>query len=70
MPHPKPLNVVVGAPIEFDASSLLKTGEEEVSLEQFVDVYHEQYMKALQDLWSTHKDKYAKERRKSLTIVE
>jgi len=70
MPYPKPLNVVVGAPVEFDASELLKENPEGANLDAFVDVYHEQYVAALKQLWATHKDKYASDRRRSLDIVE
>jgi hypothetical protein len=70
MPHPKPLNVVVGAPVEFDAAKVLKQHPEDANLDMFVDAYHEQYVAALKQLWATHKDKYAKDRRKSLDIVE
>jgi hypothetical protein len=70
MPHPKPLNVVVGAPVEFDSSALLKAHPEEASLDLFVDAYHQQYVQALRQLWEAHKGAYATGRRKSLDIVE
>lgn len=72
MPYPKPLNVVVGAPVEFDPSSVLKREQnnEQVGLDQFVDVYHEQYVTALKQLWNDHKAKYGRGRRKSLDVVE
>jgi hypothetical protein len=71
MPYPKPLNVVVGAPIGLDASQLLKDTEgQELGLDKFVEVYHKQYCTALQGLWEQYKGKYARGRRRSLTIVE
>lgn len=72
MPYPKPLNVVVGAPVEFDPSKVLQRepNNEQVGLEQFVDAYHEQYVAALKQLWNQHKDRYDSGRRKSLDIVE
>ena len=70
MPYPKPLNVVVGAPVEFDSSKVLRDNPENANLDTFADAYHEQYVAALKKLWDTHKDKYAADRRKSLEIVE
>eukprot|EP00878_Enallax_costatus_P007164 GHUV01007508.1.p2 GENE.GHUV01007508.1~~GHUV01007508.1.p2 ORF type:complete len:231 (+),score=53.48 GHUV01007508.1:473-1165(+) len=72
MPYPKPLNVVVGAPVDFDPSSVLQREQnnEQVGLDQFVDAYHEQYIKAFKQLWDDHKDKFDSGRRKSLDIVE
>lgn len=70
MPYPKPLNVVIGAPVEFDSSKVLKEHPEDANLEMFADAYHKQYVRALKQLWDSHKDKYAKDRRKSLDIVE
>lgn len=70
MPYPKPLNVVVGAPVEFDSSKVLKEHPEDANLDMFVDAYHEQYVAALKQLWEAHKGKYAQGRRKSLDIVE
>eukprot|EP00877_Chromochloris_zofingiensis_P002359 jgi/Chrzof1/12123/Cz06g22030.t1_DGAT2G[v5.2] len=68
MPYPRPLNVVVGKPVSFDPSSLDLNKEQ--SLDVFVDAYHAQYKTALQDLWQQHKNTFAKERRRSLRIVE
>lgn len=70
MPYPKPLNCVVGAPVEFDSSKVLKEHPEDANLDMFVEAYHEQYVAAFKQLWDTHKDKYAADRRKSLDIVE
>lgn len=72
MPHPTALNVVVGAPVEFDPSKVLQKEQnnEQVGLEQFVDAYHEQYVAAVKQLWNKHKDKYDSGRRKSLDIIE
>lgn len=71
MPYARPLNVVVGSAVEFDPSSVLKKEQQqEVGLDHFVDAYHEQYLAALKQLWNEHKDKYAKDRRKSLDIVQ
>lgn len=70
MPYARPLNVVVGAPLEFDCSKVLRENPEGANLDAFVDAYHEQYVAALKKLWNTHKDKYAPDRRKSLEIME
>jgi hypothetical protein len=70
MPYPKPLNCVVGAAVEFDSSKVLKEHPEDANLDMFVEAYHEQYVAAFKQLWDTHKDKYAADRRKSLDIVE
>lgn len=70
MPHAKPLNVVVGAPVAFDSAAVLKAHPQDASLDLFVDAYHEQYVAALKALWEAHKDAYAADRRKSLDIVE
>jgi hypothetical protein len=70
MPYPKPLNVVVGAAVEFDSSKVLKERPEDANLDMFVDAYHEQYVTAFKQLWDAHKGKYAADRRKSLDIVE
>jgi len=69
MPYPKPLNVVVGGAVDFDPSKVLQDNPE-AGLDQFVDAYHEQYVAAVKKLYDQHKEKYAKDRRKSLTIVE
>lgn len=43
MPHPRPLDVVIGAPVEFDISRVLKGGpDSEMALEKLVDSFHEQ----------------------------
>lgn len=69
MPYNKPLHTVVGAPVDFDASQVLRDNPE-AGLDQFVDAYHAQYVAALKKLWNDHKDKYDSGRRKSLDIVE
>jgi hypothetical protein len=69
MPYPKPLNVVVGAAVDFDPSKVLQDNPE-AGLDQFVDAYHEQYVAAVKKLYDQYKEKYAKDRRTSLTIVE
>lgn len=57
VPYPVPLNVVVGAPIEVPKY----TGEPDgAQFEALVDKYHGQYLKAVQDLYDQHKEKYAK----------
>lgn len=70
MPYAKPLNVVVGAPVEFDATQVLKDNPEGANLDAFVEAYHAQYTQAFKALWDSHKDKYAADRRKSMEIVE
>jgi hypothetical protein len=70
MPYPKPLTTVVGPPVEFDPSAVLKAHPEDASLELFVDAYHSQYMAVLRALWDAHKDSHAQGRRRSLDIVE
>jgi hypothetical protein len=43
MPYPHPLDVVVGAPVQFDISRVLKGEQDhEMPFEKLVDAYHEQ----------------------------
>jgi hypothetical protein len=43
MPHPRPLDVVVGAPLEFDLGRMLGgEADQETGLEKLVDAYHAQ----------------------------
>lgn len=57
MPHPLPLNVVVGPPVVFDIARC-EGGEEVDSLDKMVDSYHAQYVKAMRKLYSEHAPKY------------
>ena len=65
LPHPVPLNVVVGAPIEVE-KWVEVNGDDEQEQEQgarfdaVVDKYHRLYMDALQKLFDENKEKYAK----------
>ena len=43
MPYARPLDVVVGAPIEFDIGRVHKGGpDQEMALEKLVDAFHDQ----------------------------
>lgn len=71
MPHPRPLDVVVGAPLQFDIGRVLQGAQDqEMALERLVDAYHEQYVEALTRLYDDHKDKYHKRRTAELRLAE
>ncbi|GBF94712.1 diacylglycerol O-acyltransferase 2B [Raphidocelis subcapitata] len=71
MPHARPLDVVVGAPLEFDIGRLLKGApDSEMPMEKLVDAFHEQYCEALQKLYDDHKEKFHKGRAREMRLVE
>ena len=62
MPYRRPLNVVVGKPIEVVQSS--KPDQE------YIDRVHEQYVRELERMWELWKDEFASERKEELQILE
>lgn len=62
LPYRRPLNIVVGRPIEVMQSQNPD--------EKYVDELHEQYMAELKRLWDTFKDDFAPDRTGELEIVE
>jgi 2-acylglycerol O-acyltransferase 2 len=63
MPHRRPIDAVVGAPI-----ALPKLTVEQITPE-VLDKYHGAYIKGLKDLYDAHKNRLAPKRRASMTIV-
>lgn len=68
MPQRKPVSVVVGAPMAVPKSDPKAMSQE--AFHALVDEYHAKYVSHLYELWNRHKDVYAADRRKSLTLVE
>eukprot|EP00128_Syssomonas_multiformis_P018906 Colp12_sorted_trinity150504_noHs@33055 len=62
MPKRIPLISVVGAPI--DCPKIAEPTQADV------DKYHDLYVNALQELYNQHKDIYARERKRSLMLVD
>ena len=62
MPYRRPVNIVVGKPILVAQSS--KPAQEEI------DRVHEEYVKELEQLWDTWKDKFAPHRKEEMQILE
>lgn len=67
LPRSLPLTTVVGSPVQVDKWEGSVSGPE---FNAAVDKLHSRYVKALKDLWNENKDRYGKERRRSLNIVE
>ncbi|KAI5925234.1 diacylglycerol acyltransferase-domain-containing protein [Camillea tinctor] len=61
MPYRRPLNIVVGKPIQVRQSAT-------VDLEE-INRLHDQYVAELQKLWDTHKDEYAPNRKEEIQIL-
>ncbi|KAJ3336661.1 diacylglycerol O-acyltransferase 1 [Gonapodya sp. JEL0774] len=62
LPYRRPINTVVGEPLEMP--HIPEPTEEQVH------EHHERYVSALKKVWDANKDLYAKNRRKSLRLVE
>eukprot|EP01125_Pyxidicula_operculata_P000571 TRINITY_DN10579_c0_g1_i1.p1 TRINITY_DN10579_c0_g1~~TRINITY_DN10579_c0_g1_i1.p1 ORF type:complete len:336 (+),score=26.67 TRINITY_DN10579_c0_g1_i1:24-1031(+) len=67
LPQRRPINVVVGKPIELPK---LTPDLDTKAINDQVDKYHQIYMDELKKLYDTHKNEYAKNRRKSISFVE
>jgi 2-acylglycerol O-acyltransferase 2 len=68
VPYRKPINTVIGAPID-----LPKVSEQSVGKEKFrelVNEYHHKYMDSLKDLYDKHKDMYHKDRISDINFVQ
>jgi 2-acylglycerol O-acyltransferase 2 len=62
MPYRRPLNVVVGKPIE-----VIQADRPE---QKYIDRVHEQYVTELERMWELWKDEFARERKEELQILE
>ena len=62
MPYRRPLNIVVGRPIQ-----IVQSGKPE---QAYVDEVHERYVQELQRIWDEWKDTFAKDRVGELEIAE
>lgn len=62
MPYRRPLNVVVGCPIQVEQKAKPD--------DAYINEIHEQYKTELIRLWDAHKDAFAPERTEELQIVE
>lgn len=62
LPYRRPLNVVVGRPIQVEQQAHPD--------EAYVDRLHEEYISELKRLWDTFKDDFAPHRKSELEIVE
>lgn len=62
MPYRRPLNIVVGKPIRVVQSSNPEQDE--------IDRVHEEYIRELERIWDTWKDKFAPDRKEELQFVE
>lgn len=63
MPYRRPVNVVVGKPIEVGQARLNQPTQEEI------DHFHELYVNEVQKLWDAYKDQFAKTRTSEMTII-
>jgi 2-acylglycerol O-acyltransferase 2 len=62
MPYRRPLNVVVGKPIEVVQSDRPQ--------QEYIDEVHEQYVAELERMWELWKDDFATERKEEIQILE
>ncbi len=62
MPYRRPINVVVGRPIEILQSSSPDPA--------YVDAMHDKYVEELLRIWEEWKDTFARGRKEELEIVE
>jgi 2-acylglycerol O-acyltransferase 2 len=53
MPYRRPVNIVVGKPIQVDRAHGPQPEQEEI------DRLHERYVKEIEKLWNAYKDQYA-----------
>lgn len=62
MPYRRPLNVVVGKPIE--------VVQADWPSQEDIDRVHEQYVTELESMWELWKDEFARDRKEELQILE
>lgn len=62
LPYRRPINVVVGRPIEVERQSKPD--------DKYIDEIHQRYMDELIRLWDEHKERFAPMRTGELEIVE
>jgi len=65
MPQRRPINVVVGKPIEIP-----KAYSENEITNELLDKYHKEYINALTDLYNQYKDTYFPHRKQELTFID
>ncbi|KAI9899573.1 hypothetical protein N3K66_006034 [Trichothecium roseum] len=63
MPYRRPVNIVIGKPIEIDQSHGDQPGQEEI------DRLHELYVQELERLWDTYKDRFSPNRKDEMQII-
>ncbi|KAI5285012.1 diacylglycerol O-acyltransferase 1 [Ascosphaera aggregata] len=63
MPYRRPLNIVVGRPIQVEQA------EHEQPDPEYVDKLHGQYVQELERLWEEHKDQFSSDRVSELEII-
>ncbi|KAF7596189.1 diacylglycerol O-acyltransferase 1 [Aspergillus hancockii] len=64
MPYRRPLNIVVGRPIQ-----VIQQQDREKMDDEYIDYLHAKYMQELERLWEQWKDVYARDRTSELEIV-
>ncbi|KAI9718814.1 MAG: diacylglycerol O-acyltransferase 1 [Chrysothrix sp. TS-e1954] len=62
LPYRRPMNIVVGRPIQVEQRSKPD--------EKYIDEVHERYMKELVRVWDEWKDTFAQDRKEELQIIE
>lgn len=63
MPYRRPVNIVVGKPIEIHAAKDGQPDQDEI------DRYHELYVQEIERIWETYKDQFAPSRISDLQII-